>query len=242
MAQLKAFLKSLEGIGTEDQQFYTELEDGSFVLDTEKYFAGMSSARDKEKEEARKAKEQLQKFQGLDPEAAKIALAKLQEIQDKQKIDEGKIDEVVSERVQNQVKAMKTDLETRLSAAEARANAAEAQLSVVVVDNNVRIEALKANVLPEAMDDVLFRANRVFKLEGNKAVPKEGDNTIYGKDGKTPMTMAEWLEALKDKAPHLFKSAAGSGGGRPVGSGSGSGFENLTGVEKLKAVRRSGNK
>lgn len=240
MPQLAAVVKSLEAVKPEDQAFY--IQDGdSFVLDTEKYFAGMSSARDKEKEEARKAKEQLQKFQGIDPEAAKLALAKVQEMQDKQRIDAGKIDEVVAERVQNQVQAMKTDLETRLGAAEQRANQAEAQLSVVIVDNNVRIAAVKANVLPEAMDDILFRASRVFRVEGGKAVPKDGDNIIYGKDGKTPMTMDDWMEGLKVKAPHLFKRAEGSGGGRPGAGSGGTGLEGLTGVEKLKAVRRQQN-
>lgn len=241
MVQLLAFLKSLEGVKPEDQGYYIKQGDDSYILDTEKYFAGMSSARDKEKEEARLAKEKLQKYQGIDPEAAKLALAKVQEIQDKQKIDAGKIDEVVAERVQNQVMAMKTDLETRLSAAEQRANTAESQLSTVIVDNNVQIAAVKANVLPEAMDDILFRASRVFKVEGGKAVPKNGDNIVYGKDGKTPMTMDEWMEELKTKAPHLFKRAEGSGGGRPGSGAAGSGVENLLGVDKLKAIRRQQN-
>ena len=98
MAQLVAFLKSLDGVKDEDKSYYTN-QDGVFILDTEKYFSGMASARDKEKEEARKAKEALLKFQGLDPDAAKLAMAKVQEMTDKTLIDAGKIDEVVAQRV-----------------------------------------------------------------------------------------------------------------------------------------------
>lgn len=239
MAQLKAFLKTLDGVAPDAVQFYAE-EDGVFILDTEKYFAGMSSARDKEKEEARKAKEQLNKFSGLDPEAAKLALAKLHELEEKKQIAEGDIDKVVANRVEK----LKTDLESRLANETARANSFESQLSTIVVDKSVQTAAVMANVIPEAMDDILERARKVFKANNGVPVPMKGDETIYGKDGKTPMTITEWLEELKSKAGHLFRQAEGSKGGRPNGTGTGTlqGLEGLSGTEKLKAARRQGNK
>jgi hypothetical protein len=39
-----------------------------------------------------------------------------------------------------------------------------------------------------------------------------------GKDGITPMTLAEWVDALVSDAPHLFESNAGGGA---AGNGSG---------------------
>ena len=39
-----------------------------------------------------------------------------------------------------------------------------------------------------------------------------------GKDGMSPMTLAEWVDALVSDAPHLFEANAGSGA---AGSGSG---------------------
>jgi hypothetical protein len=39
-----------------------------------------------------------------------------------------------------------------------------------------------------------------------------------GKDGVTPMTLAEWVDALVSDAPHLFESNAG-GGAASNGSG-----------------------
>jgi hypothetical protein len=45
----------------------------------------------------------------------------------------------------------------------------------------------------------------------------------YGKDGVTPMTLEEWVDAQVSDAPHLFESNAGGGAaGNPAGGGTGS--------------------
>jgi hypothetical protein len=45
-----------------------------------------------------------------------------------------------------------------------------------------------------------------------------------GKDGVTPMSLAEWIDLQVSEAPHLFESNAGSGAaGIPAGGGNGVG-------------------
>ena len=45
----------------------------------------------------------------------------------------------------------------------------------------------------------------------------------YGKDGVTPMTLEEWVDAQVSDAAHLFESNAGGGAaGNPAGGGTGS--------------------
>jgi hypothetical protein len=45
----------------------------------------------------------------------------------------------------------------------------------------------------------------------------------YGKDGVTPMTLEEWVDAQVSDAPHLFESNAGGGAaGNSAGGGTGS--------------------
>jgi hypothetical protein len=73
---------------------------------------------------------------------------------------------------------------------------------VILPDSGVRVEALP---------DVLQRAYRLFKVEGDKLVPKNGEATIYGADGASPMTVAEWIVKLRDEAPHYFKGNGGGG-------------------------------
>lgn len=237
--QLRALLKDLNGLSSEHAGLYNKDEEtGLFILDTDRYFSGMSSARDKEKEEARLAKEKLQKYQGIDPEAAKLALAKLQELEEKKQIAEGDIEKVVLSRTEK----LRQDLEGRLTSVTSERDNLATQLSTVVVDKSVQAAAAVANAIPEAMDDILERARKVFKAKDGNPIPMKGDEVVYGKDGKTPQTIAEWLEELKDKAPHLFKQAEGSKGGRPHGGAGGSvqGLEGLSGAEKLKAARRQG--
>lgn len=249
MAQLLALLKSLDGLKPEDAAMYNK--DGEhYVLDTEKYFHGMSSARDKEKLEAQTAKDRARsleerwaKFGNVEPTEVEKALQLKQQLEDKKMIDAGKVDELVEQKTAQRTENLKKDLETRLTAAETRALAAETQLSTLLIDNAIQLAATKAGVLPAAMEDVISRGGKIFKIQDGKATPMKGGNIIYGKDGNTPLSMEEWLEELKSKSAHLFEQP--EGGGTPRGAGSQKGGTPPTGtvgmgVERLRAARRSG--
>jgi hypothetical protein len=59
-----------------------------------------------------------------------------------------------------------------------------------------------------------------FKLVNGvpQAFDGDGQTARMGKDGVSPMTLAEWVDALVSDAPHLFEANAGGGA---AGSGSG---------------------
>jgi hypothetical protein len=59
-----------------------------------------------------------------------------------------------------------------------------------------------------------------FKLVNGvpQAFDGDGQTARTGKDGVSPMTLAEWVDALVSDAPHLFEANAGGGA---AGSGSG---------------------
>jgi len=62
----------------------------------------------------------------------------------------------------------------------------------------------------------------VFKLVNGvpRAFESDGTTVRYGKDGVTPMTLEEWVDAQTSDAPHLFESNAGGGAaGNPAGVG-----------------------
>jgi len=101
-----------------------------------------------------------------------------------------------------------------------------------------------SGVMPQALGDVLERAYRLFKVEedGN-IVPKRGDSTIFGADGASPMTPAEWLVKLKEEAPHYFKPSSGGGaaGGKESET---NGFsqkeiENMTARQRLDLANKT---
>jgi hypothetical protein len=57
-----------------------------------------------------------------------------------------------------------------------------------------------------------------------QAFESDGKTPCAGRDGVTPLSLAEWLDTQVSDAPHLFASSAGGGGGgatSPYGSGSG---------------------
>ena len=66
-----------------------------------------------------------------------------------------------------------------------------------------------------AIPDITARARSVFKLVNGVpgAFEADGQTVRYGKDGVTPMTLEEWLDAQVSEAPHLFESNAGGGAG-----------------------------
>ena len=55
---------------------------------------------------------------------------------------------------------------------------------------------------------------------------KVGDVVKPGKDGVSPMSLAEWVEALGTDAPHLFEANAGGGAVGSSAGGTAAGMEN----------------
>src|SRR3972149_11838102 len=87
-----------------------------------------------------------------------------------------------------------------------------------VLDNSVRAAPIAVGLHAPAVDDVLLRARAIFSLsDEGEAVQfdEDGETIVLGKDGKTPFSPREWLESMKQKAPHWFP-AGGSGGGSMV--------------------------
>lgn len=157
----------------------------------------------------------LEPFKDLDPVVVQDALKTHQQYKDKKLIDNGKIEEVV----ENRVKEMKSSYETQLTAEKTARQAAEGTLSKVLIDNELSREALSNGALDTAVDDIVSRGRQVFKLNGGKVLPYEGENVIYGDDGVTPLSVKQWLTKLSAKAPHLFKQS--KGGGADAGNRSG---------------------
>lgn len=195
---------------------------GAFVLDAEgiEDVSGLKSALEKERADRKSYEKQLRdtiaKYEGIDPEVARQATAELQKLQDKKLIDEGKIDELVNARVERmradhaaQVKA----LQSRQEELDTLVKSRESKLSEVLIDAALREAAIKNGARKTALEDVILRGRRVWKLEGDAPKPFDPVNGSikFGKDGKSPMSIDEWLGALQQEAPHLFEASTGSG-------------------------------
>ena len=77
-------------------------------------------------------------------------------------------------------------------------------------------------VLPNAVDDVIERAKRVFRVsDDGKLSAFNGEAMIYGADGASSVSPQEWVSKLRETQGYFFKGSHGGGGGSEGGGGRG---------------------
>lgn len=222
---LKAVLGNkaeVEALAEPLRALYVE-KDGQFILDAEveshPAVGGLRTALQKEREGRSTTDKELQKLRkdidGLDPAKAREALARVQELEDKQLIEAGKFDELVAartKRLQDDHAVQVGEFQKQSKTFESQVATLNNELATERIDNALTLIATKKGVRPTALTDVILRARRVWRLEEGKPVPKEGDTVLYGKDPSKPMPMDEWLDALRTgDGAHLFEGLGGSG-------------------------------
>lgn len=244
---LKRVLENLDGLAAEVAALYKKGEDGKYHLDLEggddvsglkKNNAELLNEKKKLQDEKKKLEEQMALYKDLgDPEKAKEALAKIRKIEEEKLIAEGDIDKIVTKRTE----AMRQDFAAQskaLSDANDKLTAENGKLKThlnqVVIERGVLDACGRVGQLrKEAVVDIISRGNQTWSLdEEGHPVPKNPDGTtIYGKDGKAPMTMDEWASLQIEAAPHLWMPSKGGGG---LGSGNGPDGTKMTSEELSK--------
>lgn len=223
---LKKKLKKAEWEAlAKDVQSAYKAEGDEYVLDLEGEddTAGLRSALQKERDNVKEYKKQLkelnEKFGDLDPEAYRELMARFENDDEAKLIKAGKIDEVIAKRTEKLTKEYDKKL-----AAEAKKTAEAVERSKKhqqrVVDNEVRAAASKMGLHEKAVDDALFRARTMFSLndEGQVIQLDKDGHPVMGKDGKTLYAPTEWLEGMRESAPHWFP-AGNSGSGAQGNNG-----------------------
>jgi len=102
----------------------------------------------------------------------------------------------------------------------AERDALNARLTAIQIDQAVVTEATKRGLRASAIPDITSRARNTFRLVNGvpQAFEADGQTARMGKDGMTPLSLAEWIDLQVSDAPHLFESNAGGGA---AGNGSG---------------------
>lgn len=185
--------------------------------------------------------EKLKQFEGIDPDAVKAILQRFSDDEEAKLISAGKIDEVLSKRTER----YRNEFDKKLKAEQEKADSAQKKAekySSIVLSNKMTSAALKAGALPEALEDISLRAKGMFVLsdDGEAVAVGQDGEPLLGKDGKTPLTPQEWVESLKDNAPHLFPKAEGTGGGGHKSGGSNLVRSKMTSLEKHNYIQKYG--
>lgn len=182
----------------------------------------------KERDAHKKTKERLRNFVELSDDELEEVQTKLDKYDELEaaagdKLDEEKINELAEKRAN----ALKAPLERDLKKATERLTELEATNTELTTEKRtrtihdaVRKVATEAKVIPEAMDDVLMHAERVFEIS------EEGEVQVKDSVGFTPGVGADvWMTDIKDKRPFWFPTSSG-GGGKGSGTGGGIGGNN----------------
>lgn len=185
----------------------------------------------------KKLKETLAQFDGLDLNQIKNLQKRMEEDLDLKLIAEGKVDEVVNRRVEllkkdhnRQIDALKANLDEKDQVLKKKAET----IRKLAVDGNVREVYSTLDFEPAALDDVIRVARDVFVMDDDgKVVPKDAEgNTLYSKDGKSQLTMQEWLVLMAEKKPYLRRASKGAGAQGNKGSGNRN-FADLSSTGKI---------
>lgn len=188
-----------------------------------------------ERDSLTKAMEQYKGLVGEDPDGFKKQYSELQKI--RQRVQDGELVASTSleEAISSRTKELRADLEGKLKAIESDRNAWKDKASTVeqrhrrsIIDRAITnaVVAKESGARTEALSDILERAYKVFKVEDKEGqeqvIPYAGDQVMYGADGASPMSPAEWLGKLRESSPYFFQSSGGGGGGSgEFGSGAG---------------------
>lgn len=195
----------------------------------------------------------LEEVVGEDADAFATELVELRDIA--QKVKDGKLkgDDTIAKEVENRIATMKGQYEEQLkatgketSAWKDKALAAEGKFKRSQVGAAVTnaVVAAESGVEAKALPDILERAYKVFQVQDDGSlIAKDGEVTIYGGDGSTPLTVGEWIGKLKESAPYFFKSsqgggAGGAGAGSRPGNMSEADFQKLSPQQRLEAAHK----
>jgi hypothetical protein len=210
---LKFKYATKQEIPAEQQAFYVE-RDGAWTLDADGVVS--QTKLDEFRQNNITLTNQLKKFEGIDPDAVRQLAEDKRKLEEAQQLKAGEVDKVIEARL----KTARTEWDKTHGVVVAERDALTGRLTAIQIDQAVVTEATKRGLRPTALTDITSRARTNFKLVNGvpQAFEADGQTARMGKDGVSPMTLAEWVDALVSDAPHLFEANAGSGA---AGSGSG---------------------
>ena len=156
----------------------------------------------------------LKQFENIDIDQVSKMQQYFNENEDAKLIAEGKMEEVINRRANQAINDANSRYESVSQEREELFNQNQMlkqQYDNLVVSQKISDAAVKAGVLPEAIEDVMTRASRTFKVsDGNLEARDVDGNLMVGKKGE-PLSASEWVNQLKEVAPHYFPSSQSGG-------------------------------
>lgn len=218
---LKAVVENLDSVPEALREHYTAGEGGRFYLaaddvDSLPAVSGLKRKRDELLEAQRKLKEDLSKFDGIDPEEARTAAERAR------KGEQDKLGK--EEAIEATRRTMQAAFETEREKFTGEIAERDSFIRSLLVDNTLSAELDRANVLPEYREAV----KALFEKQAPQVVREDGKYRAVFKTDVGDVPISQHVEKwAKSEAAAPFIAASGTSGSGAQGSGrSGSGDGN----------------
>ncbi|WP_373081190.1 hypothetical protein [Zhongshania sp.] len=181
---------------------------------SEKAVGGLKSKNAELLDGMAKLKENLSKFEGVDPEAFRKMTEYFDQHEEAELLKDGKMEEVIKRRTQRELATYDSKMKevgSKLEEAQTQADFFRTRFQQKMIDDTLRSEAMKAGIRPEALDDVILNGRSTFSLsedEQVEAVDKDGNLIKYEDEVMTPEV---YIRKLRKDKPHYWPSSKGGG-------------------------------
>ena len=222
---LAATVDSLDGVPEALHGFYVE-RDGKFHLQvtglpTQANVTRLEEAIRKERADHKTTKDNLNRITNNGARTVDDVVADLDRIPELEagqgQIDDDKINTIVESRVRTRVAPIERERDTlkaQVGEKDKVIEGHEARERTRTIHDKVREDATKAKVLPEAIEDALLLADRIFEVTEERRVVTR-DNV-----GVTPgIEPSVWLTDVQKTRPHWWGPSSGGGAGGNRGGG-----------------------
>lgn len=213
---LKAILESLDNVPEHFHELYTE-KNGRWELTgiegvkTQADVDRLQSALSKERNDHKVTRERYAVLGERNPDEILTILDRIPELEAAAagKIDDEKLNEMVEGRIKTKlapVEREKAGLLAKVTELTGAVEQYQLRERTRSIHDEVRRAATASKVLPEALEDALMLAERVFEVdEDGRVVAKDGVGCTPGVDP------AVWLTELQSKRPHWWGPSHGGG-------------------------------
>lgn len=233
MPQLTPVVESLDGVPEALRTYYVEKE-GKFHVDLSAAPAGYAPSADlatangkvvefrennisltREVEELRPLKDLKTKFEGIDPTAARTAIAAQAALGDKGINKPSDLDTTIATAVAAAVDKIRKDeidpLKTQITTVTAERTTERDRTNELLMKDAIGTKFLDSNVggEPGAIDFILSKAKGVFVIENG--VVKAAPNQFSAVNPAEPLGIDEWMEQQTKASPFAFKTSQGGG-------------------------------
>lgn len=226
---LKAVVETIDNVPETVRGFYKE-DEGKFVLQVEpvsgyalENVEGLKSTLSKEMTKRKQLEKDVVKFKDIDPDRAREALAKLEELGN---IDPTKeADKIVNERLEAAKKQLLEKHTKDLEARDGRIGQLTKTVESLLIDQAATAALAEAKGSVELLLPHVQRHTRVREVDGKysvEVVDKDGNARIGNSKGD-PMTISDLVQEMRKSEAfgRAFEGSGQSGGGKPPGNGGG---------------------